>query len=62
MHEIENDKVFQFQLILMINSFHLNDLIVLEGDVLILCLNYHQMDLLSDGELVEYKLYLKSVK
>jgi hypothetical protein len=59
MHEIVNDKMIRFQLILMISFFHLNDSIDLEDDVLSRCLNDHRMNSIFDEELEEYKLYLK---
>jgi len=59
MHEIENDKLFRFHLILMRNFFHLNDLIDHEENVLIQQLNYHRMNSIFDEEQVEYKVHLK---
>jgi hypothetical protein len=59
MHEIENDKFFRFQLILMRNFFRLNDLIDHEENVLIQRLNYHRMNSFFDEEQVEYKVHLK---
>jgi hypothetical protein len=59
MHAIENDKMFQSRLILMINFFRLNDLIDLEDDVLVLLLNYHQMNFAFDEVQVEYRPHLK---